>query len=125
MCNNKNSILGKIKWDYNYSDSELLAIINNKSSDSNVRRCFFIKSLQTLTWQELVALWGISECDRLYDDKTRKGLFPRQLREVYDGVFELLRNKTLSHTERSPEELERFKTTVLFNRRNRIKQRVL
>lgn len=115
------SLISKINWDYDYSDAELLNLIDKKGDTSRTRLMFFIKSLETFTWQELISVWRLEECNALYTDSVRKGIFLDTLREQYDGVFELLRNKTLSHTERSPEEFERFKTTLLFNRRNRIK----
>ena len=88
---------------------------------SNMRLCFFIKSLETFTWQELVFLWGMEECDRLYTDKVRRGIFHKSIREAYDGLFWLLRNKTILPSKRSPEELEKFKEAILLKRRNRIK----
>lgn len=118
------SLVSKINWDYDYPDEELLNLIEKKGDSSRIRLMYFIKSLETFTWQELISVWGLEECNALYTDSVRKGIFLDTLREQYDGVFELLRNKTLSHTERSAEELERFKSTLLFNRRNRIKQRV-
>lgn len=118
------SLVSKINWDYDYPDEELLNLIEKKGDSSRIRLMYFIKSLETFTWQELISVWGLEECNALYTDSVRKGIFLDTLREQYDGVFELLRNKTLSHTERSAEELERFKSALLFNRRNRIKQRV-
>lgn len=120
----KTDLLSKISWDYDYSDKELLSLINDKGNLKPDRLSLYIKSLETFTWQELVSLWGLEECNSLYTDKIRKGIFSNKLREQYDGIFNLLRNKTLSYTERSPEELEKFKSTLLFNRRNRTKQRV-
>ena len=121
----KAKLVSEINWDYDYSESELLDIINDKENFSNARLCFFIKSLETFTWQELIFLWGLDECNRLYTDRIRKGIFSKTLREEYDGIFGLLRNKTLSRIKRSPEELEKFMASLLFNRRNRSKQRLL
>ena len=124
ITENISNLLSKINWDYNYSEKELLSLINKKNDFSNQRLSLYIKSLETFTWQELVSLWGLEECNNLYTDKVRKGLFSNKIREQYDGIFNLLRNKTLSYTKRSPEDLEKFKSTLLFNRRNRTKQRV-
>ena len=120
----KLSLISRINWDYNFTEDQVLKIIEDKNNDSVERINFYVKSLETFTWQDLVFLWGLDEVDRLYTDKTRRMIFSKFLREEYDGVFELLRNKTLSYTERSPEELEEFKSALLFNRRNRCKQRV-
>ena len=120
----KLELISRINWDYDFTLQEALNIIENKNDNSAARINFYVKSLETFTWQDLVALWGLDEVDRLYTSKTRRMIFSKYLREEYDGVFELLRNKTLSYTERSPEELEKFKSSLLFNRRNRCKQRV-
>ena len=87
-------LISRINWDYNYTNEELLALIKKAGDTSNMRLCFFIKSLETFTWQELVFLWGMEECDRLYTDKVRRGIFHKSIREAYDGLFWLLRNKT-------------------------------
>ena len=105
----------------NYTNEELLALIKKTGDASNMRLCFFIKSLETFTWQELVFLWGMEECDRLYTDKVRRGIFQKSIREAYDGLFWLLRNKPILPSKRSPEELEKFKEALLLKRRNRIK----
>ncbi len=118
----KYKLLEKINWDYNYSVEELLKLVEDSGNNSNERLCFFIKSLETFTWQELIYLWNINECNKLYTEKVRKGIFSKTLREKYDGIFKLLRNKTISRSERSAQELERFKASLLFNRRNCTKQ---
>ena len=125
MNADKLNLISHINWDYDYTEKELLALIEDKNNSSNMRICFFIKSLETFTWQEMVYLWGLEECNRLYTDKVRKGIFSKTIREEYDGLFYLLRNKTLSPVKQSPEELEKFRASLLFNRRNRSKPRVL
>ena len=113
-----------INWDTTYSPTEILDIIDNKEDYSNTRLNFFVKSLETFSWNNLITLWGMEECNRLYTDKVRRMIFSDFLKEQYDGVFNLLRNKTLSFTGRSSEEIEKLRATLLFNRRNRCKQRV-
>ena len=113
-----------INWDTTYSPTEILDIIDNKEDCSNTRLNFFVKSLETFSWNNLITLWGMEECNRLYTDKVRRMIFSDFLKEQYDGVFNLLRNKTLSFTGRSSEEIEKLRATLLFNRRNRCKQRV-
>jgi len=120
----KIDLISYINWDSSYSSEDILKIINNKDDNSILRLNFYVKSLETLAWTELVNLWGSQECNRLYTEKVRRMLFSDFLREQYDGVFNLLRNKTLSFTERNPKEIENIKSTLLFNRRNRCKQRV-
>lgn len=102
-----------INWDTTYSPTEILDIIDNKEDYSNTRLNFFVKSLETLSWNNLITLWGMEECNRLYTDKVRRMIFSDFLREQYDGVFYLLRNKTLSFTGRSSEEIEKLRTTLL------------
>ena len=102
-----------INWDTTYSPTEILDIIDNKEDYSNTRLNFFVKSLETLSWNNLITLWGMEECNRLYTDKVRRMIFSDFLREQYDGVFYLLRNKTLSFTGWSSEEIEKLRTTLL------------
>ena len=120
----RTDLISYLNWDTSYSSSDILSIIDNKHDSSFVKLNFFVKSLETLSWDNLIALWGIDECNKLYTEKVRKMLFSDFLREQYDGVFNLLRNKTLSFAGRNPKELEDLKSTLLFNRRNRCKQRV-
>ncbi len=114
MTKKEMNLLSRINWDYAYSDTELLQLIKDTGNTSNMRLCFFIKSLERLNWQDLVYLWGLEECTRLYTDKVRKGIFRvhKELREIYDGLFNLLRNKTISHSSRTDEELEKFKSRL-------------
>ena len=120
----RTDLISYLNWDTSYSSSDILSIIDNKHDSSFVKLNFFVKSLETLSWDNLIALWGIDECNKLYTEKVRKMLFSDFLREQYDGVFNLLRNKTLSFAGRNPQEIENLKSTLLFNRRNRCKQRV-
>lgn len=120
----KKDLISKINWDYDISEDEALEIIEDKKNKSPFRINYFVKSLETFSWQDLVFLWGLKECDRLYTPEVRRMIFPKSLQEQYDGVFELLRNRTLSYTERSSEEFEKLKSALLFNRRNRCKQRI-
>ncbi len=117
----KINLLSCINWDYAYTEDELLNIINDKGNTSNIRLCYFIKSLETFKWQDLIFLWGIEECNFLYTDKIRRGLFSKSLRDVYDGIFSLLRNKVITRAEYSSEDIENLRTTLLFNRKNRSK----
>lgn len=116
----KIELVSKINWDYSYTAKELLDVISNKNDNSLFRLSLYIKSLTAFTWQDLIYLWTIDECNRLYTEKVRRALFPRELRETYDDIFELLRTKTLSRRERTLEEFEKFKATILFKRQLRI-----
>ena len=44
--------------------------MENKNDNSAARINFYVKRLETFTWQDLVALWGLDEVDRLYTSKT-------------------------------------------------------
>lgn len=114
-------LINRIKGNIKCSETEIISIINDKNDNFSLRISLYIKSLETFTWQELVLLWGLDEVDKLYTENTRRMIFSKYLREQYDGVFELLRNNTLTYTERTPEEYEEFKNYLLFARRNRCK----
>ncbi len=57
----KSKLISRINWDYDFSENELLSLINDKGNLSNMRLCFFIKSLQAFTMEELIYLWGLEE----------------------------------------------------------------
>jgi len=81
MCKEMNSIqqlsksklITRINWDYDFSENELLSLINDKGNLSNMRLCFFIKSLQAFTTEELIYLWGLEESKKIYTPRIRKG----------------------------------------------------
>ena len=50
-----------INWDTTYSPTEILDIIDNKEDYSNTRLNFFVKSLETFSWNNLITLWGMEE----------------------------------------------------------------
>ena len=83
----KSKLISRINWDYDFSENELLSLINDKGNLSNMRLCFFIKSLQAFTMEELIYLWGLEESKKLYTPRIRKGLFPRELRNKWDTLF--------------------------------------
>lgn len=87
------SLISRLNWDYNISAEELLAIIKKKGDASNMRLCFFIKSLVGLSWDDLLFLWGAEECDKLYTDKVRKGIFPKTMLERCDALFSHMREQ--------------------------------
>ena len=80
----KSKLISRINWDYDISENELLVLINDKGNLSNKRLCFFIKSLQVFTIDELFYLWGLEESKKLYTPRIRKGVFPRDLRNKWD-----------------------------------------
>lgn len=69
----KSKLITRINWDYDFSENELLSLINDKGNLSNMRLCFFIKSLQAFTMEELIYLWGLEESKKLYTPRIRKG----------------------------------------------------
>lgn len=78
----KYELISLINWDYNYSEEEILKIIEDTNNDTRTRIGFYVKSLETFTWQDLVFLWGFEEVNRLYTEKTRRMIFSKYLREV-------------------------------------------
>ena len=89
---NELTIISKLNWEYTYSPEELWKLIKDKGNKSDLRICFFIKSLQTLDFETLVSLWSLDEIKNLYTEKIRKGHWPRELREKYYRIFAELNN---------------------------------
>ena len=77
----KYELISQINWDYNYSEEEILKIIEDTNNDTTTRIGFYVKSLETFTWQDLIFLWGFEEVNRLYTEKTRRMIFSKYLRE--------------------------------------------
>jgi len=57
----------------------------------------FVKALNSLTWYELVEIFGISELDHLLTDNTINKVFPAKRREYYKNARRLLSEYTLSN----------------------------
>ena len=125
-CEEKKKLLEGINWDYLDTEEDILDVVEGKkkSSGAFTEQTLFARCLECFTWQNVVNLWTLERCDSLYDSKVRKMIFDKFIREEYDKVFGLLRTGSLPHTGRSPEDLEKLRSTLLFNRRNRCKQRV-
>ena len=83
----KSKLISQINWDYDFSENELLSLINDKGNLSNMRLCFFIESLQVFTIEELIFLWGLDEAKKLYTPRIRKGVFPKELRAKWDVLL--------------------------------------
>lgn len=122
----KKTLIQKLNWDYDVSDDEILDVINGikKSAGPFTRENLFSRSLETLLWEDCVNLWGLKNCVKLYTSKVRRMIFSKSLREEYDAVFAVLRGKPLPISKQSPESLEKLRASLLFNRRNRCKQRI-
>ena len=122
----KKKLLSSLNWDYNVTPGQLLEVVEGKTpyAASFDRENLFARSLATFDWETIVDLWGLANCVALYTNKVRRMLFPRQLRDIYDRVFAVLRGDPLPPPKQSAEDLERLRTTLLSNRRNRCKQGV-
>ena len=119
-------LLSKINWDYIDTPEDMLDVIEDKkiTSGAFTKQTLFVRSLETLSWNDLVNLWTLEKCIILYNNKVRRMIFDKFLRGEYDKIFTLLRTGTLPHAERSPEDIKRIRASFLSNRRNRRKQRV-
>lgn len=123
--NEKLKLISYLNWDYTDTDKDMLDVIEGKKKTSGAfsEKTLFARCLETLGWKDLVNLWTLEKCILLYDEKVKRMIFNKLLREEYDLIFTLLRTGSLPHTERSPEEIKKLRTAFLFNRRNRCKNR--
>ena len=122
----KLNLIEKLNWDYNISAEDILAVIENRLEQVGAfnRDNLFARSLETFLWEDLVNLWGLDNCVRLYTGKIRRMIFDRMLKEEYDAVFAILRGDPLPIAGQSTEDVERLRSALLFNRRIRCKQRI-
>lgn len=122
----KEKLVEKLNWDYDVSDAEIVDVIDGKanSAGSFTRENLFARSLETLLWEDLVNLWGLQNCIDLYTPRCRRMIFSKELRKEYDAVFAVLRGEPLPVSRQSADDIERLRSSLLFNRRNRCEQRV-
>lgn len=122
----KLSLLDNLTWDYSVTSEDLLSIIEKNQTKKLpfTERTLFARCLETFTWEDLINLWGLGRAKKLYTPEVSRMLFPKLLREEYDNVFNLLQRGTLPGTGQSPEYIEKLRSSLLFNRRNRCEQRV-
>ena len=122
----KENLVEKLNWDYNVSNAEIIAVIDGKADSAGgfTRENIFARSLETFLWEDLVNLWGLQNCITLYTPKCRRMIFSKELRKEYDAVFAVLRGEPLPVSRQSADDIERLRSSLLFNRRNRCEQRV-
>lgn len=119
-------LIEKLNWDYNISPDDILEVIKGTKTSvaAFTRENLFARSMETFLWEDLVNLWGLETCKNLYTEKTRRMIFSKPLREEYDVVFSVLQGNPLPVSGQSAERIERLRSSLLFNRRNRCEQRV-
>ena len=122
----KKKLLSLLNWDYKVTSDELLKVIKGEIpyAASFDRENLFARGLATFDWETIVNIWGLQNCIALYTDKVRRMLFPRQLKDIYDRIFAVLRGDPLPPPRQSSEDLERLRSTLLSNRRDRCQQGV-
>ena len=122
----KKELAVNLNWDYNVSTDDIVDLIEGKKTDIGcfTRENIYARSLQVFRWEDLVNLWGMVTLIEMYTEKTRRMLFPKQLRTDYDIVFAILRHDPLSIPRQSPEDIEELRTALFYYRRNRNQQGV-
>ena len=122
----KMNLLTKLNWDYDVSYEDILKLIKGEKDSVGgfSQESLFARSLETFLWEDLVNLWGLDTCTSLYTEKVRRMIFSKHLREEYDAVFKVLRGEPLPVSGQSSENIEKLRSSLLFNRRNRCEQRL-
>lgn len=95
--NEKLELISYLNWDYTDTYKDMLDVIEGrkKSSGAFNEKTLFARGLETLGWNEIVNLWTLEKCNFLYDEKVRRMIFNKTLKNQYDKIFTLLRTGTL------------------------------
>jgi hypothetical protein len=121
---NEKMIMAKsLNWDYAVSDEDIISIIEERNSEVKAlnREKLFLRSLERLSWQSIVTLWGIDAIKKMYTPDLSLKLFPKSLKQKYDIILSILQGHSLSDAGWSSERAKKMQHTFLSNRWNRIK----
>lgn len=91
----------KILWDLPVSrrEAEIKRIQKNPAKYIKKHPHLFVKALNSLSWYELIDLFGTETLDEMLSDQNLDRIFPNQRREYYKHARRLLSTYTLSASE--------------------------
>ena len=88
----------KLLWDLPINERHKLAKLlrDNPVKVLEENESLFIKALNSLTWYELIELFGPIQLDELLTDSVINKVFPQKRRKYYQNARRLLSKKPLS-----------------------------
>lgn len=111
-------IVRAVVWDYRYDADDVVAVLRGRRERIGHldKPALFVRMLQTLPWQRIVAALSIGEVRRLLTPETIARLWPPSTRERYERIRLLLRGDAVPPAEWSAEHAGRLRNTVLSDR---------
>jgi hypothetical protein len=84
----KESLLGKILWDYNISEKDVEAVLRGKAEMAGhyTRSMLFVKILETYPWFTVLQIFSPEEVKLLLTDDILKKLRSPSLKKKYEFI---------------------------------------
>lgn len=114
----KLALINKIYWDYVVSPEEILDKIEGKSewTDERERNRTFVRTFETLRWNETVAIWSLKESMACLDNEDIEKNIRRQQSARFHYLRDFLHGKTVSPPEQNFECYKRIVPLLVSNR---------
>ena len=119
----KLKLMRSINWDYNATPEDMLDVIegNRDSAGAFDREGLFVRSLERLSWYNVLELFGVDLMIRLWTPELARRLRFREMREDYDYAISILRGKPLPAAEWGVRNYKPVRNPFLSHRRHRVK----
>jgi hypothetical protein len=91
----KLELMRSLNWDYLDKPEDMLAVIEGRLESSGAfnREKLFVRSLERLHWDYVIALWGIKKVKNLYTPEIAKRVWPKERRCHFDFALAILRRE--------------------------------
>jgi len=88
----------RINWDYKISPEEMYSILKEDANYKGTldKDWLYMKMLQNMRWNEIISILLESDWFIILGNRFIAGLFPKQRKEKYLNVRQLLLNNTIS-----------------------------
>ncbi len=114
----KLELIAKMYWDYIVSPSEILYKIEGKTAwiDKAEHDRSFVRTFETLKWQETVSIWSIEQCKKCLNDEDIEKNIRREQRARFEYLRDFLQGKPVSPPEQNFECYKRIIPLLVSNR---------
>jgi hypothetical protein len=117
----KLALMKSLNWDYAVSPGDMLDVVEGKTAKAGPfdETALFIRSLERLHWQYVVALWGVEGIKRLYTPEAAARIWPKSRRRNFDFAVGILRKEPVPPAEWGTPYCRALQHTFLPDRWNR------
>ena len=114
----KLDLMKSLNWDYLDTHEDMLAVIEGRLESSGAfnREKLFVRSLERLSWHNILALWGVENLKKLYTPELAGRIWPKGRKHHYDFAFGILRRETVSPPEWGSENVKSKRYQFFSNR---------